>query len=125
MPSTRLEPDLDPALRALASLFPEPIHLLVAAASPIHALPDLAGGRIEIGQPDSGSRANSVALLGAAGIDLAGLRAISEVGLEAGLARLAAGEIDAVIATIGVPEPGGLTAPRNRGCRHPLISPIG
>jgi len=93
----------DYELRALASLFPEPIHLLVAAASPIRALSDLAGGRIEIGQPNSGSRANSIALLGAAGIDLAGLRAISEVGLEAGLARLAAGEIDAVIATIGAP----------------------
>ncbi len=98
---TQAGPDYE--LRALASLFPEPIHLLVATASPIRALSDLAGGRIEIGQPDSGSRANSIALLEAAGIDLAGLSTISEVGLEAGLARLAAGEIDAVIATIGAP----------------------
>ncbi len=93
----------DYELRALASLFPEPIHLLVVKGSAIAGLADLTGKRVEIGRPDSGSRANSIAVLAAAGVGLGDLGAIAETGLDAGLARLAAGELDAVIATIGAP----------------------
>ncbi len=93
----------DHALRALASLFPEPLHLLVAADSTIKEPRDLAGRRVEIGQPDSGSRANAILLLEAAGVGLGDLKAIHETGLSKGLEDLAAGRIDAVIATISAP----------------------
>lgn len=90
-------------LRALASLFPEPVHVIVAKGSPIRDLEDLAGRRVEIGLLDSGSRANAILLLDAAGVGLEGLAAIHEEGLERGLTRLAAGDLDAVIATISAP----------------------
>ncbi|NEX20086.1 TAXI family TRAP transporter solute-binding subunit [Thiorhodococcus mannitoliphagus] len=90
-------------LQALASLFPEPLHLIVAADSGIASVQDLAGKRVDIGHPGSGSYLNAVALLAAAGIDLADLGAVHETGLAAGLQLLHDGEADAVIATIGAP----------------------
>jgi TRAP transporter TAXI family solute receptor len=87
----------------LASLFPEPLHLIVAADSALRTPHDLAGRRLEIGQPNSGSRANALLLLAAAGVDVKGLAAVREGGLEQGLADLAAGRVDAVIATISAP----------------------
>jgi TRAP transporter TAXI family solute receptor len=92
-----------PTLRVLASLFPEPLHLIVAADSALRTPHDLAGRRLEIGQPNSGSRANALLLLAAAGVDVKGLAAVREGGLEQGLADLAAGRVDAVIATISAP----------------------
>jgi TRAP transporter TAXI family solute receptor len=93
----------DYELRALASLFPEPIHLLVAPGSPIGGPRDLRGRRVEIGQPGSGSRVSSLALLAAAGLGLDDLAEVREQGLAGGIEALAAGEIEAVIATAGAP----------------------
>ena len=90
-------------LRALASLFPEPIHVIVAADSTIAGLADLRGKRVEIGRARSGARHTSIVLLETAGLALEDLEAIHETGLESGLAMLHDGEIDAVIATIGAP----------------------
>jgi TRAP transporter TAXI family solute receptor len=92
-----------PQLRALGSLFPEPIQVLVAADSPLDGVAALRGKRVEIGQPDSGARINAVAVLAAHGIGLADLASISERGLVEGLRLLARGELDAVIATISAP----------------------
>lgn len=96
-----LGPDYD--LQALASLFPEPIHVIVAANSDIAGVAGLAGKRVEIGKPDSGSRLTAISVLDAAGIELAELGVVHEAGLSRGLERLNAGEADAVIATIGAP----------------------
>lgn len=90
-------------LRALASLFPEAVHIVVAQESPIAGIGDLAGKRVEIGKPNSGSRTNALSLLKAAGITLENLGAAQENGLEQGLVLLANGEVDAVIATINAP----------------------
>ncbi len=90
-------------LQALASLFPEPIHIIVAADSNIGGVAELRGKRVEIGRPQSGARHTTIALLEAAGLALKDLQAIQETGLETGLELLGKGEIDAVIATIGAP----------------------
>ncbi|EIC21799.1 TAXI family TRAP transporter solute-binding subunit [Thiorhodovibrio frisius] len=90
-------------LNALASLFPEPLHVIVAADSQITSVQDLTGKRVDIGDPGSGSYLNAVALLAAAGIELTDLGAIHETGLAGGLNLLNNGEADAVIATIGAP----------------------
>ena len=90
-------------LQALASLFPEPIHVIVAADSNIGGLGELRGKRVEIGRPQSGARHTTIALMEAAGLALKDLQAIQEAGLEKGLELLGKGEIDAVIATIGAP----------------------
>ena len=92
-----------PELRALASLFPEPVHIIVPTDSTIKSLSDLRGKRVEIGLPESGTRTDALALLHAAGIGVGDLGASSELGLAGGLAALASGEVDAVIATIGAP----------------------
>lgn len=90
-------------LQALASLFPEPLHVIVASDSQIASAQELAGKRVDIGNPGSGSYLNAVALLAAAGIQLADLGTIHETGLAGGLKLLNNDEADAVIATIGAP----------------------
>jgi len=54
-----------PKLRAIASLFPEALHLVVRADSPIHALADLSGKTVALGEPGSGTNANARVLLAA------------------------------------------------------------
>ena len=90
-------------LRALASLFPEAVQIVVAAGSPIVAITDLKGKRVDLGLPGSGTRANAEAVLAASGVALTDLGAVKEGGLVAGLTQLAAGEVDAVITTLAAP----------------------
>lgn len=92
-----------PDLRALGSLFPEPVQIVVAAGSPIAAIADLKGKRVDIGQPGSGTRANAEAVLAASGVAVRDLGEAKELGLAQGLQMLAAGEIDAVITTLAAP----------------------
>lgn len=91
------------SLRALGSLFPEPVQVLVAPGSPLTDIAALKGKRVEIGQPDSGTRINAVAILAAHDLALEDLGAISERGLAEGLRQLGRGELDAVFATISAP----------------------
>jgi TRAP transporter TAXI family solute receptor len=90
-------------LRALGSLFPEPIQIVTAKDSPIAAIADLKRKRVELGQAGSGTRANAEALLAASGVAPADLASIQEAGLAEGLRRLADGEVDAVITTLAAP----------------------
>lgn len=55
-----------PKLRAIASLFPESLHLVVRAESRIHSLSDLAGKTVGLGEQGSGTNANTRVLLAAA-----------------------------------------------------------
>ena len=55
-------------LRAIASLFPEAAHLVVRADSPIHALTDLKGKRVSLGELGSGTSADAAVFLSGAGL---------------------------------------------------------
>jgi TRAP transporter TAXI family solute receptor len=55
-------------LRAIASLFPERLHLVVRAAGPIQALDDLKGRRISLGQEGSGTLVDARIVLSASGL---------------------------------------------------------
>lgn len=55
-------------LRAIASLFPESLHLVVPAAGPIRTLTDLKGRRISLGQTGSGTLADARIVLAAGGL---------------------------------------------------------
>src|SRR5262249_23917282 len=55
-------------LRAIASLFPESVQLIVRADSSIRALGDLKGKRISLGQVGSGTLADARIVLAAAGL---------------------------------------------------------
>jgi TRAP transporter TAXI family solute receptor len=90
-------------LRAVASLFPEPVHVVVRTDSDIQRVTDLSGRRVALGSPHSGSRHTALRLLAHAGIDPAGLERVDYGSPADALARLAAGEIDAVIEVASAP----------------------
>jgi TRAP transporter TAXI family solute receptor len=90
-------------LRATVSLFPEPVHIVVRADSDIRDVADLAGRRVALGSPQSGSRHTARRLLAYAGVDPAGLVGVDYGDPADALARLAAGELDAVIEVTSAP----------------------
>jgi TRAP transporter TAXI family solute receptor len=90
-------------LRALGSLFPEAVHIVVPAASPMRTVADLRGKRVDVGPPGSGTRYSAVAVLAAHDVRV---REVSEAvggGREEAARRLAAGQIDAFFVTIAPP----------------------
>ena len=90
-------------LAALGSLYPEAVHIVVPAGSEIRRVEDLRGKRVDLGTPQSGTRLNALAVLGAhrmAGKDLGEARG---EGPQAALHALRAGRIDAFFTTIGAP----------------------
>lgn len=90
-------------LRAVFSIHPESITLVGAADADIKTIQDLKGKRVNIGNPGSGQRQNSIDALNAAGLDYEkDIEAESVVADEApGL--LQDGRIDAYFYTVGHP----------------------
>ena len=89
-------------LAALGSLYPEPVHLVVAASSPIRRVEDLRGKRVDLGTPQSGTRLNAVAVLETYRLGAKDFEASGD-GPRAALHKLRAGQIDAFFTTIGAP----------------------
>ncbi len=91
-------------LRVIASLFPEAAHLVVRAESPIHSLADLAGKRVSLDEPGSGSAADATVVLAAAGL---GESDLTRRYLRPGPAaeELKAGTLDAFFLVGGYPIP--------------------
>ena len=93
----------DAGLRLLARLYPEAVHVIVRGDLPIHRIADLRQRRVAIGTTDAGARQTLVEVLRRHGLTAAsGLKAES-MGLRDALTLFAAGRLDAVIHTIGVP----------------------
>lgn len=90
-------------LRAVASLFPEPVHIVVRADSDVATIADLAGRRVALGSPQSGSRHTALRLLANAGVDASGLVRAEFRDPADALEKLAAGELDAVIEVTSAP----------------------
>ena len=90
------------SLRALASLYPEPLHVLVRADGP-QSMRELHGKRVSLGPRGSASRATAEALLGAYGWSTSELASSAELQLPAALAALRDGQVDAVLQVIGTP----------------------
>jgi TRAP transporter TAXI family solute receptor len=91
------------SLRALGSLFPEPLHIVVSAASGIRRVADLRGKRVALGSRESGTRADGLAALAAHGIAVSDLAEAPDAALEGAIAGLRAGRLDAFFTTVGVP----------------------
>jgi len=79
--------------------------VVVARDSDIHRVGDLAGRRLDIGLPGSGTRVHALALLSAAGLSAADLGEAREEGVAAAVAALEAGRLDGFIATLHAPAP--------------------
>jgi hypothetical protein len=90
-------------LRAVFSIHPESITLVAAVDAGIKDITDLRGKRVNIGNPGSGQRQNSIDALTAVGIDYKkdmkaeGIKAAESAGL------LQDGRIDAFFYTVGHP----------------------
>jgi len=90
-------------LRAVASLFPEPVHIVVRADSGIEQVGDLAGRRVALGAVASGTRQTALRLLEAAGVDVKSISSVDAPTPQAALDLLATGDIDAVIEVVSAP----------------------
>ena len=90
-------------LRALASLFPEPLHVVVRTDSGIHSLHDLAGRRVALGGVASGTRQTALKLLEVAGVEPGSIHGLEEPSPQAALAHLMSGDVDAVIEVVSAP----------------------
>jgi TRAP transporter TAXI family solute receptor len=90
-------------IAALGSLYPEPVHIVVSASSPIRRMEDLRGKRVDVGTPHSGTRLNAIGVLQAHGIALKDLAGAQGEGTRAAIANLRAGRIDAFVLTVGAP----------------------
>lgn len=90
-------------LNAIFSIHPESITLVAAVDAGIKSLEDLKGKRVNIGNPGSGQRQNSIDALEGAGIDWQ--KDIKAEGLKASEApgMLQDGRIDAFFYTVGHP----------------------
>lgn len=90
-------------LRALASLFPEPMHVLVSDAGALRTIADFKGRRVSLGQTGSASRQTALAVLAAHGLGPNDVVDAGELNLAAGLQALRDGRIDALLQVIGEP----------------------
>lgn len=90
------------SLRVIAPLYTEAVHILVRRTLYIHRVEDLRGKRISVGPAGSGTEANAVQMLGAAGLTLADVDA-RHPSIEEAMAALRRGELDAAFMTSGVP----------------------
>jgi TRAP transporter TAXI family solute receptor len=91
------------SLRAIGSLFPEAIHVVVRKDSPLRDVGQLRGRRVAIGTSSSGTRFDAVAVLAGHGIKVSELGEACEDGPADALARLERGELDAVFVTGAAP----------------------
>ncbi|MFO1107482.1 MAG: TAXI family TRAP transporter solute-binding subunit [Amaricoccus sp.] len=91
------------SLRAVASLYPEPLTIVARADAGIARLDDLKGKRVAIGAPGSGQRALMDLLVPALGWSLADFAATPEFPPEQLSRALCSGAIDAFVQAVGHP----------------------
>lgn len=92
-------------LRAVASLWPEAVHLITLESTGIRTVADLAKRRVAIGQRGSGSRVNALIVGGVLDFNDDDRPIIRDLGLTRAIRELEAGGIDAFFLTEAVPAP--------------------
>ena len=89
-------------LRAVGSLYPEPVHVIVRGDSPIASVSELAGRRVAVGQVGSASRPTALRVLEAHGLSAKNVQML-DLPLNEALIGLRQKQVDAVIQVIGAP----------------------
>ena len=84
-------------LRAVFSVYPEPLHIIVGADSGINGWDGLKGKRVNIGNPGSGQRATTDFLLDAHGMSSGDFALATEMTSTEQSAALCDGKIDAYV----------------------------
>lgn len=90
-------------LRAVFSIHPEPFTVVARVGAGIRKIGDLAGKRVNIGNPGSGQRGTMEVLMKAMGWTNADFETVSELRSRDQSAALCAGTIDAMVFTVGHP----------------------
>lgn len=90
-----------PGLRALFRVFDSVVHLVVPQGSPVQRLEDLAGRRVAVGLPGSGTRFTCSRLLAAAGVEVQ----VVTLGQDEAAQALRSGEVEAAFSLTAMPTP--------------------
>ena len=97
-------------LRAVFSVHPEPLHVMVRADSGITSVADFADKRVNIANPGSGTRVLAETLMAAAGVSPADFALAAELKSSEQSAALCDGKIDATIWAAGLPNGSSMEA---------------
>lgn len=97
-------------LRAVFSVHPEPMHVMVRADSGINSVADMKGKRVNIGNPGSGTRVLAGVLMDAAGVTPADFSLAAELKSSEQAAALCDGKLDAAIWAAGLPNGSSMEA---------------
>jgi TRAP transporter TAXI family solute receptor len=109
-------------LRAVFSIHPEAVTLVAADDAGIPTIHELKGKRVNIGNPGSGQRQNSIDALKNAGIDIQKDLRVEEIKAAEAPGLLQDGRIDAFFYTVG--HPSGTIKEATSGKRKVHIVPI-
>ncbi|MBS9717311.1 TAXI family TRAP transporter solute-binding subunit [Pseudohalocynthiibacter aestuariivivens] len=101
--TSKFEDNPFPEIRAMFSVHPEPFTLIVRADSGITSFEELAGKRVNVGNPGSGQRATMEAVMAAFGIGMDDFALATEYKGSEMAKEICDGNIDAMIYTIGHP----------------------
>ncbi|MEO0484892.1 MAG: TAXI family TRAP transporter solute-binding subunit [Pseudomonadota bacterium] len=97
-------------LRAVFSVHPEPMHVMVRADAGIDSVMDMKGKRVNIGNPGSGTRVLAGVLMEAAGVTPDDFSLAAELKSSEQSAALCDGKIDAAIWAAGLPNGSSMEA---------------
>ena len=97
-------------LRAVFSVHPEPMHVMVRADSGINSVSDMKGKRVNIGNPGSGTRVLAGVLMDAAGVTPDDFALAAELKSSEQSAALCDGKLDAAIWAAGLPNGSSMEA---------------
>ncbi len=110
-------------LRAVFSVHPEPFTVVARADSGISTFADLAGKRVNIGNPGSGQRGTMEVVMGALGWDKSTFALASELKSAEQSQALCDNKIDAMIFTVG--HPSGSIKEATTSCDSVLVPVTG
>ncbi|MCH2095275.1 MAG: TAXI family TRAP transporter solute-binding subunit [Rhodobacteraceae bacterium] len=97
-------------LRAVFSVHPEPMHVMVRADAGISSVMDMKGKRVNIGNPGSGTRVLAGVLMDAAGVSPSDFALAAELKSSEQSAALCDGKLDAAIWAAGLPNGSSMEA---------------
>jgi hypothetical protein len=103
---TRIPVNDPRALRALARIYDDVVHVVVPASSPVTMLADLRGARVSVGAPDSGVQVIAERLLAVAGLSPTTDFQALQLGINESVDAVASGKIDAFFWSGGLPTRG-------------------
>lgn len=101
--TSKFEDNPFPEIRAMFSVHPEPFTLLVRGDSGITSFEELAGKRVNVGNPGSGQRATMEVVMAAFGMGMDDFALATEYKGSEMATQICDGNIDAMIYTIGHP----------------------